>query len=338
MPAAKNILVTGGAGFIGGWFIRHMLQVHGDRYTLICFDKLDYCASTSNFTSIKRHHNFYFVKGDICNTLDVEEALRTYNIDAIVHFAAQSHVDKSLIDPISFSRTNVLGTQVLLETARRFNTIKRFIHVSTDEVYGENDDQDPVAFAENQGLCPTNPYSASKAAAEMIVQAYRKSFQMPLIIARCNNVFGPHQYPEKLIPKFITLLNQGKKMPIQGNGRNSRAFLWAGDAAEAFDVIFHKGSDGETYNISSEDRLQVLRVAQKILEYFDLCSAPRLEDWIEPVADRPFNDSMYWTDDSKLRALGWRQRTEFDDGLRQTVEWYCLHSDGFWSEAESNGV
>jgi dTDP-glucose 4,6-dehydratase len=182
-----------------------MMKVYGDSYTVVCFDNLDYCASTNNFISIDHLINFHFVKGDICVPHDVEKALRNYRIDAIVHFAAGSHVDTSLNDPLSFAQTNVIGTQVLLEVARKLGSIKRFIHVSTDEVYGENDAQSPTAFTEEQSLHPTNPYSASKAAAEMIVQAYRKSFRMPLIIARCNNVFGPHQYPESRLTLLLLL-------------------------------------------------------------------------------------------------------------------------------------
>ncbi|QMW35386.1 hypothetical protein G4B84_010877 [Aspergillus flavus NRRL3357] len=263
VPVPKSILVTGGAGFIGGWFVRHLLQTYGDRYAVTCFDNLDYCASVNKFKAVSQLSNFHFVRGNVCTPKDVENALRNYHIDSIVHFAARSHVDTSLNGSLSFTQINVIGTQVLLEVAREQGSIRRFIHVSTDEVYGENDAQNPTAFTEEQSLHPTNPYSASKAATEMIIQAYRKSFHIPLIIVRCNNVFGPRQYPEKpdleLIPRFITLLNQRRRMPFHGDGRTSRAFLWAGDAAEALDVIFHKGTDGETYNISSNDHLQVDR-------------------------------------------------------------------------------
>ncbi|KNG79864.1 NAD dependent epimerase/dehydratase, partial [Aspergillus nomiae NRRL 13137] len=184
-PVVKNIMVTGGAGFIGGWFIRHLMRAYGDRYAVTCFDSLDYCAAT-----------FHFVKGDICAPKDVENVLHNYHIDSIIHFAARFHVDTSLNDPLSFTQTNVIGTQVLLEISRKLSSIKRFIHVSTDEVYGENDTRRPLAFTEEQSLHPTSPYSASKAAAEMIVQAYRKSSRMPAIIVRCNTAFGPHQFPE----------------------------------------------------------------------------------------------------------------------------------------------
>ncbi|KAB8202368.1 hypothetical protein BDV34DRAFT_215553 [Aspergillus parasiticus] len=315
VPVLKSILVTGGAGFIGGWFVRHLLQNYGHRYAVICFDNFDYCASENNFKSVAQFSNLHFIKGDVCAPKDVENALRNYHIASIVHFAARSHVDTSLNDPLSFAQTNIIGTQVLLE----------------------NNSQHPTAFTEEQSLHPTNPYSASKAATEMIVQAYRKSFHMPLIIVRCNNMFRPYQYPEKLIPRFITLLNQRRRMPIHGDGRTSRAFLWAGDAAEALDVIFHNGTDGETYNISSNDHLQVRQVAGKIFRCFYPDGTYDSDNWIEFVADRPFNDGMYWTDDSKLRALGWKQQTKFDEALRATVDWYCRDSEGFWPNQEGLG-
>ncbi|KAE8329174.1 dTDP-D-glucose 4,6-dehydratase [Aspergillus sergii] len=337
VPVLTSILVTGGAGFIGGWFIRHLLQNYGDRYAVTCFDSLDYCASLNNFKAVVRFPNFHFVKGNVCTPKDVENALRNYHIDSIVHFAARSHVDTSLSDPLSFAQTNIIGTHVLLEVARKLGLIRRFIHISTGEVYGENDAQSPTAFTEEQSLHPTNPYSASKAATEVIVQAYRKSFHMPLIIVRCNNVITPHQYPEKLIPQFITLLNQRRRMPIHGDGRTSRAFLWAGDAAEALDVIFHTGTDGETYNISLNDHLQVRQVAEKIFRCFYPDGTYDSDNWAEFVADRRFNNGMYWTDDSQLRALGWKQRTDFDEALQATVDWYCRDSEGFWLNHEGLG-
>ncbi|GAB1200014.1 hypothetical protein APSETT444_009374 [Aspergillus pseudonomiae] len=300
-PVLKNIIVTGGAGFIGGWFIRHLMRAYGDRYAVTCFDSLDYCASRNNFKAVAQSATFHFVKGDICAPKDVENVLRNYHIDSIIHFAARSHVDTSLNDPLSFTRTNVIGTQVLLGIARKLGSIKRFIHVSTDEVYGENDTRRSLAFTKEQSLHPTSPYSASKAAAEMIVQAYRKSSRMPAIIVRCNNVFGPHQFPEK-----------------------------------ALDVIFHRGPDGETHNISSNDHLQVGEVAEKIFRCFHPDGTHELDDWIEYVLDRPFNDSMYWTDNSKLRALGWKQRTNFDEALQVTVDWYCRESEGFWPNCDGS--
>ncbi|KAA8643873.1 uncharacterized protein ATNIH1004_010648 [Aspergillus tanneri] len=310
LPGVKNILVTGGAGFIGGWFVRHMVQVHGDSYVVICFDNLEYCASMNNFSVIKHLPNFHFVKGDICSAQDVERALQKYNVDAIVHFAASSHVDNSFSDPLLFTRTNVIGTQVVLEVARKLGSIKRFIHVSTDEVYGENDAKTPL---------PSRRISA------YIQPTHTRRAKLP-------RKWLSTRIKSQLIPRFITLLNQGKKMTIHGDGQSTRAFLFASDAAEAFDVIFHNGVDGESYNISSENQLQVREVAKKILKCFGRHCAQSLEHSMELVKDRPFNDSMYWTNDAKLRALGWQERTNFDEALKATVNWYCRHGEGFWQD------
>lgn len=330
-----------------------MLQTYGDNYVIVGFDSLEYCSSMKNFSTVKNLSNFRFVKGDICDSAAVETALKRYHVDAIVHLAARTHVDDSFDDPRSFTKTNALGTQSLLEAARKQGSIRRFIHVSTDEVYGENNSSDLFPFTEEQTLSPTNPYAASKAAAEMIVRGYQKPFQIPIIIARCNNVFGPCQYPEskwrsstprkasvkgnflrsfiELIPKFITLLKRYCKMPIHGRGKSMRSFLFAADAAEALDVIFHRGAMGETYNISSNTPLRVWEVAEKIMKLsFGPIDSCHLENWTDFVPDRLFNDSMYWTDGSKLEALGWRQRTDFDGGLQTTITWYHAESENFW--------
>ncbi|KAE8400263.1 dTDP-D-glucose 4,6-dehydratase [Aspergillus pseudonomiae] len=331
------------------------MPAYGDRYAVTCFDSLDYCASRNNFKAVAQSATFHFVKGDICAPKDVGSVLRSYHIDSIIHFAARSHVDTSLNDPLSFTRTNVIGTQVLLGIARKLGSSKRFIHVSTDEVYGENDTQRPLAFTKEQSLHPTSPYSASKAAAEMIVQAYRKSSRMPAIIVRCNTVFGPHQFPESRSPPTLLLasdplikarfraypalhhsLEPKEKNADPWRWSHISAFLWAGDAVEALDVIFHRGPDGETHNISSNDHLQVGEVAEKIFRCFHPDGTHELDDWIEYVLDRPFNDSMYWTDDSKLRAFGWKQRTNFDEVLQVTVDWYCRESEGFWPNCDGS--
>ncbi|KAF9890529.1 hypothetical protein FE257_005934 [Aspergillus nanangensis] len=292
-------------------------------------NKLDYCGSVNNFSPIIHMENFHFIKGNICCLQEVERTLAKYDIDAIVHFAARSHVDQSFGDPLAFTYTNVIGTQVLLEASRKLGSIKRFIYVSTDEVYGENNQTS--GFKEDQNLHPTNPYSASKAAAEMVAEAYRISFQMPIIITRCNNVFGPYQYPDKVIPKFINFLRNGEKMTIHGDGQSTRSYLYAEDAAEALDVIFHRGSDGETYNIASRNLLDVREVARKVFNALGLHHTKCLGDWIQHIDDRPFNDRMYWTNDSKLRCLGWGERTDFDLALDQTVTWYHDHGEEFWA-------
>ncbi|KAF1986339.1 dTDP-D-glucose 4,6-dehydratase [Aulographum hederae CBS 113979] len=328
----KTILVTGGAGFIGGWFIRHLLCTYGGRYTVICYDSLSYCASLLNISPLLHLPNFHFITGSISDLAAVESLFRTHKIDAVLHFAANSHVDNSFEDPLSFTETNVLGTHVLLETARRLGDVKRFVHVSTDEVYGENDARDGLGFEESDPLNPSNPYSASKAAAEMIALAYKESFQMPIIVTRCNNVFGPHQYPEKLIPRFATLLLANEKLTLHGRGTTTRSFLHASDAATAFDIILHRGLPNETYNISSRNALQVREVGHKILCFFGRRSKKAQEPFVEMVQDRVRNDRMYLTDCEKLRGLGWEEKMGFEEGLEGTLEWYCQFGSTFWGE------
>ncbi|OJZ87010.1 hypothetical protein ASPFODRAFT_134468 [Aspergillus luchuensis CBS 106.47] len=332
MGSVKTILVTGGAGFIGGWFIRHLLQVYGTRYTVLCFDILDYCASKCNIHPVEHLPNFHFFGGDLCDPDRVTAVFQQFTVDAIVHFAANSHVDQSLVNPVSFTRNNVTGTHVLLEAARQAGTVVRFIHVSTDEVYGENRPNQDYAFTEEDRLNPTNPYSASKAAAEMIANAYRYSFHMPIIITRCNNVFGPCQYPEKLIPKFAMQMLRSQRMTLHGEGNAVRGFVFAGDVVNAFDLILHRGLVSETYNISSKEQIQVIDVAKRILRWFHAGPSHACEQYLETVTDRPFNDRMYWTDDSKLRQLGWEEKVSFDDALTMTLEWYRDHGETFWSD------
>ncbi|OOF96892.1 hypothetical protein ASPCADRAFT_168058 [Aspergillus carbonarius ITEM 5010] len=333
----KTILVTGGAGFIGGWFVRHFLRAYGERYTILCFDILDYCASKRNILPVEHLPNFHFIEGDLCNPLSVTAIFEQFRVDAVVHFAANSHVDHSFINPITFTQNNVTGTHILLEAARKSRTVRRFIHVSTDEVYGENEPGPRYAFTEDDRLNPTNPYSASKAAGEMIVNAYLHSFHMPIIITRCNNVFGPYQYPEKLIPKLAMQMLHSKRMTVHGDGKAMRGFVFASDVMNAFDIIFHRGVVSETYNISSREQVQVRDVAEKILQWFHPgCSEDR-EQYLEMVEDRPFNDRMYWTDDSKLRLLGWAEQVSFDDALAITLEWYREYGDTFWPKTEPAG-
>nr|XP_001397332.2 NAD dependent epimerase/dehydratase [Aspergillus niger CBS 513.88] len=315
MKNVKTILVTGGAGFIGGWFVRHLLQVYGTKYTVLCFDILDYCASKRNFQPVEHLPNFHFFPGDLCDRDRVTALFQQFKVDAVVHFAANSHVDQSLVNPLSFTRSNVTGTHVLLEAARQAGTVIRFIHISTDEVYGGNMPGQDYAFTEEDQLNPTNPYSASKAAAEMIANSYRYSFHMPIIITRCNNVFGPCQYPEKLIPKFAMQMLRSQRMTLHGQGEAVRGFVYVSDAMSAFDIILHRGLVSETYNISSKEQIKS-----------DTC-----EQYLETVADRPFNDRMYWTNDSKLRQLGWTEKVSFDEGLIMTLEWYRDHGETFWS-------
>ncbi|KAF2088168.1 NAD(P)-binding protein [Saccharata proteae CBS 121410] len=341
---AKNIMVTGGAGFIACWFVRHLTLTYPDHYKVYSFDKLDYCASLNNTRILDQRPNFTFVQGDITSPADVTRCLRAHNIDTIFHFAAQSHVDLSFGNSYQFTNTNVYGTHVLLESAKAYG-VKRFIHISTDEVYGEVE-SDSDDLIENSLLAPTNPYSASKAAAEMMVNAYWKSFKLPVIIIRANNVYGPHQFPEKIIPKFAMLLHRRRKLLLHGDGSPTRRYLYAGDIADALDTIFHKGTIGQIYNIASKDEISNLDLCHKLLALFGLpnstaanstdsgttASNGTVEQWIQHTPDRPFNDHRYATDGTKLAKLGWTQRTSFEDGLRQTVDWYRRFGEVWWGD------
>lgn len=330
----KNIMITGGAGFIGSWVTRH-LAIQYPHYNIVCVDKMDYVSSMANVGCLKDFPNFTFVKADILTPGAMDHVLAEHSIDCIMHFAAFSHVQNSFHDQSSFTINNVIGTQALLDAARRHGRINRFIHVSTDEVYGEiNDD-----FAdENTQFLPTNPYAASKAAAEMYVHAYYKSFGIPIVIVRSNNVYGPGQYPEKIIPRFFTLLTKQQPITIQGTGLHKRRYLYGGDAADGFDTILHKGVVGEAYNIESGHGVTNIEVAVRMLQLFGYDPKKDFGKNISWVDDRPFNDHDYRVDGSKLMALGWKQKTEFDAGLEATVEWYRRNLDTWWSNESIDGV
>ncbi|KAF4548125.1 GDP-mannose 4,6 dehydratase-like protein 3 [Elsinoe fawcettii] len=333
-PDIRCIMITGAAGFIGSWIARH-LTITYPMYHIVSFDKLDYCATLHNHAQLADRPNFSFYKGDITDAEDVLGCLRKHRVDAIMHFAAQSHVDLSFGNSIQFTITNALGTHVVLECVQKYGGIRKFIHVSTDEVYGEvRDDQDDLF--EDALLEPTNPYAASKAAAEQQIHAFRKSFGLPAIIVRSNNVYGPHQYPEKVIPKFALLLQRGKQLTLHGSGKNTRRYLYAGDAADAFDTILHRGQIGTIYNVGSRDEVSNLGLCTKLLEHFGHeTEGPQRDKHIVHVQDRPFNDHRYAVDGSKLKKLGWQQKTSFEDGLRITVDWYKRFGSEWWGDIES---
>lgn len=318
----SNILVTGGAGFIGSHVVKRLVKNY-PQYKIVNFDCLDYCSCLKNLSDLKGYPNYKFVEGNICSSDFVRHILISENIDTIMHFAAQSHVDNSFGNSFAFTKVNIFGTHVLLEAAYRCG-IKRFIHVSTDEVYGENDGEH---HNEEMVLEPTNPYSATKAGAEFIAKSYLRSFKLPLIITRGNNVFGPHQYPEKLIPKFICRLQRGLPCCIHGNGENTRSFIFVEDVAKAFDLILHKGTVGEIYNIGINVEQSNLKVAKDILELFDL--KDKEKDLIVFVEDRKYNDRRYAIDSSKLNRLGWLPETEWKDGLKKTIDWYRTNSENW---------
>ena len=311
------ILVTGGCGFIASNYLNYMVA----KYPKIKFVNLDamyYCASHDNIL-VSDKPNYVFVKGKVQDQPLVETLLEEHQVDAVLHFAAQSHVDNSFGESLTYTRDNVLGTHVLLESCRRYGKIKRFIHVSTDEVYGESskEGQPIVQKMEQTVLCPTNPYAATKAAAEMIVNSYIHSYNMPIIITRGNNVYGRNQYPEKLIPKFIQLLQDNKKMTIQGKGNQLRSFLHVDDVARAFELILFKGKLHEIYNVGTPEEIMVIEVARKLLNLVH--PGEKLEDWITYIRDREYNDFRYFITNDKLVALGWKQEVGFDEGLGSLV-------------------
>ncbi|XP_035549685.1 trifunctional UDP-glucose 4,6-dehydratase/UDP-4-keto-6-deoxy-D-glucose 3,5-epimerase/UDP-4-keto-L-rhamnose-reductase RHM1-like [Juglans regia] len=322
----KNILVTGAAGFIASHVVNRLIRNYSD-YKIIVLDKLDYCSNMKNLLPSKSSPNMKFVKGDIGSADLVNYLLVTESIDTIMHFAAQTHVDNSFGNSFEFVKNNIAGTHVLLEACKATGQIKRFIHVSTDEVYGETDEDAVVGNHEASQLLPTNPYSASKAGAEMLVMAYGRSYGLPVITTRGNNVFGPNQFPEKLIPKFILLAMQGKHLPIHGDGSHVRSYLYCEDVAEAFEVILHEGEVGHVYNIGTTEEMRVIDVAKDICKLFSKDPATN----IKFVENRPFNDQRYFLDNQKLRKLGWSVRTTWEEGLKKTIEWYVNNPD-WWGD------
>lgn len=304
MPAA---LVTGGCGFIGSNFLNIIKERHPD-IEFVNIDKLDYCSNIHNVNSGVAK----FIQHNLCNVGILENIVKEYKFDYVFHFAAQSHVDNSFTSPLGFTLDNTYGTHTLVEVCRRHIPNVEFIHFSTDEVYGESKTDEP--FTEDTGvLRPTNPYSASKAAAEMIVRSYIESFDMNIKIIRCNNVYGPNQYPEKLIPKFIRLLKEGKKCTIHGiNSANvRRAFMHVHDVVDAVEVVWKSGKPGEVYNIASDDELSVMDVTKLIIK--TLKNTEEYDEWIEYVEDRPFNDQRYYICAKKLKELGWSQKRTRED-------------------------
>ena len=313
-----RLLVTGGYGFIGSHFINHYFPKGVE--ILVNLDAMYYCANEKNVElAIRSDPRYHFVQGNLQERDFVERVLATHQPTHVIHFAAQSHVQRSFDDSLAFTYDNVLGTHMLIECCRVYGKVERFIHVSTDEVYGESmNTTEELHKTEKSILCPTNPYAATKAGAELIVQAYAHSYKMPIIITRGNNVYGPNQYPEKVIPRFIQQLKQGEKVTIQGNGSAVRGFLHARDTAEAFSLILERGVLGEIYNIGTEEECSVLDLAKTLIRLIR-----RVEDvdsWISYVEDRPFNDQRYYISNEKLKGLGWSVKTDFMEGLKELIQ------------------
>jgi len=316
----KNILVTGGCGFIGSNFINYYFH-RNTNVTIVNLDAMYYCASEFNVNEeVRKSDRYHLVKGNLCSFDLLTHILSNYKIDTIIHFAAQSHVQNSFEDSLQYTNDNVLGTHTLLETSRRYGKITKFIHISTDEVYGESMIVDGEEKKnESSVLCPTNPYAATKAAAELIAKSYYFSFKMPIIITRGNNVYGPNQYPEKLIPRFIKQLKEDLPVTIQGDGTNVRAFLHVLDVCGALECIIEKGELGEIYNIGSDDNYEysVLEIAEKLIKLIK--NTDNYNKWITYIPDRPFNDKRYYISNEKVKQLGWSINVDFDAGIRDLI-------------------
>ena len=317
-----KLLVTGGAGFIGSNFIRHVLREHpADR--VVNLDKLTYAGNPANLADVQRDPRYAFVHGDICDATLVREILR--GVDAVVNFAAESHVDRSLVEPDGFLRTDVFGVFTLLEAVRDLKTA-RFLHVSTDEVYGS---VTQGSSTEQDALRPSNPYSASKAAGDLLALAYWRTHGVPVLITRSSNNFGPHQYPEKVVPLFITNALDDQPLPLYGDGRHVRDWLYVLDNCAAIDLVLRKGMEGEVYNIGGGHEVENIVLTRQILH---LLAKP--ETLIQPVKDRPGHDRRYSVDSKKIRQLGWTPRHRFGDALAATVAWYREH-DAWWRPLKS---
>ncbi len=314
----KNILITGGAGFIGSNFVNHMVEKYGNRYTYVVYDKMTYAANMENLKP--SDGKYEFVKADICDFDKVKETIQKYDIDAVVHFAAESHVDNSIKRPLSFTENNVMGTNALIEACKQVwgeGSENRFVHVSTDEVYGTLKDGDEM-FVETLPLAPNSPYSASKAGSDLVVRAYCETFKMNACITRCSNNYGPNQHEEKLIPLMIKKAKAGENLPVYGTGNNIRDWLFVKDHCIAIDTVLHNGVKGEIYNVGGNNEKTNLEIVKTILKQLG-----KSENLITFVEDRKGHDYRYAINSSKIkRELGWEPSVTVEEGLRQTIEWY----------------
>ncbi|KMY29633.1 spore coat protein [Lysinibacillus xylanilyticus] len=324
----KKILVTGGAGFIGGNFVQYMVKKYPE-YEIYNVDVLTYAGDLTKHHDIEKMGNYHFVKADIVDYDVIFSLFEKEKFDYIVHFAAESHVDRSITDPAVFVSTNVLGTQVLLDAARQVG-ITKFVHVSTDEVYGELDFDPTTFFTEETPLQPNSPYSASKASSDLLVQAYHHTYGVPINITRCSNNYGPYHFPEKLIPLTISRVLNGEKVPIYGNGQNIRDWLHVFDHCAAIDLVLHEGVNGEVYNVGGHNERTNLEVVKTIIR-----TLGKSEALIEFVADRLGHDKRYAIDATKLEQLGWQPIYTFETGIAQTIQWYMENKE--WWEQIING-
>lgn len=323
----KNILVTGGAGFIGCNFVRYMLNKHKD-YKIINLDLLTYAGNIKSLDDVKDNPNYLFIKGDIADNKLVDKIVSDNKIDVIINFAAESHVDRSITNPDIFVKTNVLGTQNLLEVAKKYK-IEKFFQISTDEVYGSLGKTG--FFTEKTPLSPNSPYSASKASADLLVLAYHHTFGLNVNITRCSNNYGPYQFPEKLIPLFITNALDNKQVPLYGDGLNIRDWLFVEDHCSAIDTVLHKGKNGEIYNIGGNNEKTNKYITDTILKYLGKDSS-----LIKYVADRLGHDRRYAIDATKIKEeLGWQPQYKFEQAIEKTIKWY-LNNQNWWQPLKNN--
>lgn len=320
----KNILVTGGAGFIGSAFVRHMATTYPE-YNIVCYDKLTYAGNIDNLLPVSDEENYRFERGDVADRASVRRVLQQYAIDTIVNFAAESHVDRSILNPDAFIHTDVVGVYILLDEGRKHG-IGRFCQVSTDEVYGDIDERFSL---EDDRFLPNSPYAASKASGELMARAYCVTYGMDTVISRGSNTYGPYQYPEKLIPFFTTEAIDDRPLPLYGDGRQIRDWLYVDDHARGVDRILHAGESGEAYNLAGENQRYNLEITRRILEILG-----KPESLIRFVPDREGHDRRYAMSAAKARALGWRLAYDFEAGLEATVNWY-RENEWWWRKLKS---
>ncbi len=321
----KNIMVTGGAGFIGSNFVIHLLDKHTN-YDILVYDKLTYAGNLDNLLDISDDPRYHFVRADICDASAVAQAIEEHEIDTIINFAAETHVDRSILDPDAFIQTGVYGTYTLLEAARKYN-LERYHQISTDEVYGHI----PPGYSsvESDKLDPRSPYAASKASADLMVNAYHVTYNLPVTITRGSNNIGPYQYPEKVVPLFATNAIDNQLLPVYGDGRQMREYQHVADHCEAIDHVLHKGALGEIYNIGTGEEMENLRMIELLLDELD-----RPQSLIRHVTDRPGHDRRYSLDISKITSLGWQPRHSPEEAVRQTARWYA-DNEWWWRKIKS---
>jgi dTDP-glucose 4,6-dehydratase len=320
----KNLLITGGAGFIGANFVHYMLNKYDD-ITIAVYDKLTYAGNVENLARVAGDPRYSFYQGDICDAAAVEKVIRTHNIDTIVNFAAETHVDRSLMEPGSFIQTDVYGTYILLEAAKKFG-LARYHQISTDEVYGHVPGGRSV---ETDNLEPRSPYSASKAGGDLLCLSYFTSFELPVTITRGSNNIGPYQYPEKVVPLFITNAIDNIPLPLYGDGMQVRDYQYVLDHCTGIDLVLHKGTPGEVYNLGTGSETPNITMARLILRLLG-----KSEELIRPVADRPGHDRRYALDVSKIKALDWRNEYNFEAAIEATVKWY-VDNQAWWRKIKS---